>query len=130
MFPVVVIAAASFAPYPDDPPVCLDDAYRFNIQPEVAHLGYCLACQHQRDSQIRWTVYEYNPLEVAEQWEADVAWRRQCWSDLEDVLFYSHANQGEDGLRKMRRLRDALGAKDYYAGRFPTPTPNYDVRAK
>lgn len=119
MFPVIVIAA--MCPYPDDPPVSLDDAYRFNVSPEIAHLCYGLARDHHY--QMRDTVYMNNCTQTCRQWEAEVSWRRQCWSDLEDVLFWRMDETA--GLERMRRLREMLGPRDYYGGRMPTPTPNY-----
>lgn len=121
MLPVIVIAACSFAPYPDDPPVCLDDAYRFMVEPEVAHDLYIYAREHAL--RMHWLVYENNSRERIEQWENEVAWRRQCWSDLEDVLYLKL--WPEESLKRLRRLRELIGHKDYAEGRMPFPIPNY-----
>ncbi len=121
----------------DHPPVCAADLKPFPTRVVVREARNA-AWQHMLWCDRRLELlehYRFEPWLPIREWHAEAKFTFRCWDALDDAQIQAGnmqlAGLGRDNLEtNLRRLRDALGATDYYKGIMPIPvywTPDDNV---
>lgn len=108
------------------PGIRIEDVHTFGVGVQQGKALWELADRHGWE--MRSEVESWNSVQVVAEWERELAWRRQCWSLLDDVLRLGYDHK--EKLRRLDRLRFLIGDEAYYSGRMPKPTPTYKIGSR
>lgn len=71
------------------------------------------------------------PPDDFDDWQADMTWRTECWSLLDDFVNpHRYGWKNPQRMRSLTKLKKLLGPKRFAAGWMPQPIPDYTDRIK